>query len=138
MGANIRDMSQEIHMSKQRAAERISDNAPMSGAYPTYGSSIRPRGNIPNNVLFSAGISQGTDRSDHPLAPDTPDQGTQVFQTLFSITSSDGLSSANQAVISAPSLTLHRQQIDSSSYTPVISANTPLLELSITPSIVTV
>ena len=111
-GANIRDLSQGAQMLITREAERMRENAPRSGRSPTYASAAGSRGYIPNNVSFGSGIGQGTDQSDHSLAPDTPYQGPLVSQTLFSNTSSDGLGSANQSATAAPSPTLHQQQLD--------------------------
>ena len=70
----------------------------MSGPFLIFGSTARLRGCIATNVSF---VKELIDRIiPWHLILQIPNQGTHVSQTLFGSSSSDSLSSVNQAAIS--------------------------------------
>ena len=89
-----RGSTQVVLMKLSDNIDRKAAKSPVWAPFPTYESATRPLRPRAANVSFGSGLDQGSDRLDRSYALDTPVQGIQVHQTLFSNSLSDGINQA--------------------------------------------
>ena len=71
-------------MAQTRRKDRINDDVPLSAPYPIVGGNANLLRARVNNVTMGSAVAEGDDESHHSFASDTPFQGAQVSQSLFS------------------------------------------------------